>query len=257
MRSRFPYLDHPGPLPIAHRGGALDAPENTMEAFEQAARLGYRYIETDVHLTADGVLVAFHDESLDRATDRRGRIADLPWSIVKEARVSGVASIPRMDELFAVFPDIRFNIDPKSDASVEPLAQAVLRANALDRVGVGSFSDTRLKRLRRLLGPRLCMSLGPKEVLRLRLASLGAPVGGFGYAGCVQVPVSHRGVRVVDRRFVRAAHKRDLQLHVWTIDDPKEMNALLDLGVDGLITDRPAVLKEVLQVRGSWYPTTS
>ena len=97
--SPWPFLDHPGPLAFAHRGGAGEWPENTMPAFEHAVGLGYRYVETDVHATADGVLVAFHDDALDRVTDRTGKIADLPWSYVAEARVDGREPIPRLDDL--------------------------------------------------------------------------------------------------------------------------------------------------------------
>lgn len=128
-----PYLDHDGPIPFAHRGGASEAPENTLPAFEYAVGLGYRYLETDVHATADGRLVAFHDASLDRVTDRRGRIAELPWSEVARAMVDGRAPIPLLNDLFEAFPDARINIDCKSDRAVEPLVHAVRAAGALER----------------------------------------------------------------------------------------------------------------------------
>ena len=118
-------------------------------------------------------------------------------------------------------------------------------------MGIGSFSDARIARLRQRLGPRLCTALGPRGVARLRSASFRVPAGGF-HAACLQVPTKARGHTLVDERFVRAAHRRGLQVHVWTIDDPDEMTGLLDLGVDGIMTDRPAVLKEVLERRGQW-----
>lgn len=223
-----------------------------MPAFEGAVALGYRYLETDVHVTRDGVLLAFHDESLDRVTDRTGLIRDLPYAEVAAARVDGREPIPRFDELLAAWPDVRINIDPKHDSAVEPLAEALRRADALARVCIGSFSDHRIARLRSLLGPDLCTSLGPKGVARLRAASYGLPAGRF-RSPCVQVPPGRGSVTIVDERFVRAAHHRGIQVHVWTIDDADEMRRLLDLGVDGIMTDQPAVLREVLEARGEWH----
>lgn len=247
----FAFLDHPGPIAFAHRGGACDAPENTMPAFEHAIGLGYRYLETDVHVTADGVLLAFHDDTLDRVTDRAGRIDQLRWSEVRRARVDGREPIPRFDELLAAWPSVRVNVDPKHDGAVPALVEALQRTGAVERVCIGAFSDRRLARMRALVGPGLCTSLGPRGIARLRAASCGLP-GGALAAACVQVPVRHGRVLIVDRRFVQAAHRRGLPVHVWTIDDRAEMQRLLDLGVDGIMTDRPAVLREVLEQRGQW-----
>jgi glycerophosphoryl diester phosphodiesterase len=253
-----PFLDHPGPIPFAHRGGAGDLPENTLVAFEAAIRLGYRYVETDVHATVDGVLLAFHDDRLDRVTDRTGRIADLPFTEVARARVAGREPIPRLEELLAAWPELRVNVDPKDDTTVRPLIEVVRRTGAIDRICVGSFSGRRLTRVRAALGPRLCTSLGPRGVAALRGASWRVPglarlVGAEG-AACVQIPVRQGRLPIVDRRFVRAAHGLGLPVHVWTVDDPAEMEALLDLGVDGLMTDRPAILRDVLSARGLWVP---
>lgn len=251
--ARFEFLDHPGPLAFAHRGGAGVAPENTMPAFAAAVELGYRYLETDVHVTADGVLLAFHDAVLDRVTDRQGRIHELSWKQVSKARVDGREPIPRFEELLNTWPDIRFNIDPKHDDAVAPLAAIIERSGAVDRVCVGSFSDKRIEQISTRLGERLCTSLGPKGVARLRLASMGLPAGRF-RGGCVQVPTGHKSVTIVDERFVLAAHRHGLALHIWTIDDPQEMRDLLDLGVDGIMTDLPEVLRAVLKDRQEWFP---
>lgn len=253
-----PFLDHPGPLAFAHRGGTESAPENTVRAFRAAVALGFRYLETDVHLTADGVLVAFHDERLDRVTDRTGRIEDLPLAEVRRARIGGTEPVPTFDELLEEFPEARFNVDPKSDAAVVALARALRRHAALDRVCVGAFSDTRLRRLRGLLGPGACTAAGPLETARLLAgARLTGRIGTGGTAGgvpyrCVQVPVRHRGITVVTEAFVGAAHARGVQVHVWTVDEAAEMHRLLDLGVDGIMTDRPSVLRSVLAARGAW-----
>jgi glycerophosphoryl diester phosphodiesterase len=248
----FAFLDWPGPIPFAHRGGASEVPENTMPAFEHAVRLGYRYIETDVHVTADGVLLAFHDDALDRVTDRHGRIDALPWSEVQLAKVDGKEPIPLFEDLLGAFPDIRVNIDPKHDGAVSALVDVLKKCKAIDRVCIGAFSDRRLSRIRTLLGRAVCTSLGPRGIARLRSASFGVPVGRFP-APCAQVPTSAKGVTLVDTRFVNEAHKRGMQIHVWTIDDRDEMIRLLDLGVDGIMTDRPVVLREILESRGQWF----
>jgi glycerophosphoryl diester phosphodiesterase len=143
------------------------------------------------------------------------------------------------------------NVEPKADGAVELLAEVLERTGSVDRVCAGSFSGRRLAQLRRRLGPRLCTSLGPLATVGLRVASLGVPIPRL-RAACAQVPVRRGPVPVVDRRFVDAAHRRGLQVHVWTVDDPQEMRHLLDIGVDGLMTDRPALLKDVLTARGLW-----
>ena len=248
----FAFLDHPGPIPFAHRGGAGDWPENTMPAFAGAVALGYRYVETDVHVTADGVLCAFHDERLDRVTDATGLIRELPWSTVSAARVDGIEPIPRLEDLLGSWPELRVNIDPKHDSAVDALAETLSRTGAVERVCIGSFSDRRIARLRHLLGPRLCTSLGPRAVARLEAAGLHLPVGTIGGA-CVQVPPTQGRLVLVNERFVRTAHARGLAVHVWTIDEADEMRRLLDLGVDGIMTDRPGILKDVLVERGQWF----
>ncbi len=245
-----PYLDHPGLLAFAHRGGALDAPENTMKAFAAALAAGYRYLETDVHATSDGVAVAFHDDTLDRVADRPGRISAMTWLELRAARVAG-EPIPGLDELLGAWPQARLNLDPKTDAAASLLGDVIARHDAWDRVCVGSFSGTRLARLRRRLGPRLTTSMGPLEVTRLKLASLGLPAGGFA-AACVQIPLREYGIALATPELIAAAHAHGLQVHVWTIDEEAEMERLIDLGVDGLMTDRPLLLKRVLERRGLW-----
>jgi len=222
-----------------------------MPAFAGAVALGYRYVETDAHLTADGKVLAFHDDRLDRVTDRQGLIEELDWSEIQLARVDDREPIPLLEELLTTWPDLRVNIDPKHDAVVEPLAELLRKCDAVERVCVGSFSDRRIHRMEELLGDHLCTSLGPKGVARLRASSFG--IGRRHPGGrCVQVPVSTGGLPLVDRRFIERSHSHGLDVHVWTIDDPEEMRRLLDLGVDGIMTDRPVVLRDVLVERGEW-----
>jgi glycerophosphoryl diester phosphodiesterase len=222
-----------------------------MAAFEAAVAQGYRYLETDAHTTSDGVLVAFHDHQLDRLTDRAGTIASLPYAEVRAARVRERGEIPLLEDLLTAWPDVRINIDPKHDAAVAPLVELVRRTGTIDRVCIGAFSDRRLTRVREALGPGVCTSMGPRQVGRLVAASRGLPAGSFS-AACVQVPVRQGRVPLVTERFLAAAHTRGLQVHVWTVNDADEMHRLLDLGVDGIMTDRTDVLKAVLQDRGAW-----
>ncbi|WP_086801800.1 glycerophosphodiester phosphodiesterase [Streptomyces caniscabiei] len=249
---RHPYLDHPGPIAFAHRGGAADGLENTMAQFRRAVESGYRYIETDVHASRDGRLVAFHDATLDRMTDGAGRIADLTWKEISHARVAGVEPVPLFAELLDEFPDVRWNIDVKAESALHPLLNLIARTESWDRVCVGSFSESRVARARRLAGPRLATSYGTSGVLGLRLRSWGVPATVRRSAVAAQVPESHAGVPVVDHRFVRAAHARGLQVHVWTVNEPQRMHRLLDLGVDGIMTDHIDTLREVLEDRGTW-----
>jgi glycerophosphoryl diester phosphodiesterase len=249
---RHPYLDHPGPIPFAHRGGAADGLENTVAQFRRAVGLGYRYIETDVHATADGRLVAFHDAALDRVTDGTGRIADLPWQDVRHARVAGREPVPLLEELLETFPEVRWNVDVKAEPALRPLLDLIERANAWGRVCVGSFSEARVARAQRLAGPRLATSYGTRGVLGLRLRSWGLPAVLRRSAVAAQVPVSHSGVPVIDPLFVRAAHARGLHVHVWTVNESAQMHRLLDLGVDGIMTDHIDTLRRVMEDRGVW-----
>ncbi|MFE1310304.1 glycerophosphodiester phosphodiesterase [Streptomyces sp. NPDC058755] len=249
---RHPYLDHPGPIAFAHRGGAADGLENTVAQFRRAVDLGYRYIETDVHTTADGKLVAFHDGTLDRVTDGAGRIADLPWQDVSRARVGGREPVPLFEELLDAFPEVRWNVDLKAEPALRPFLELIERTNAWDRVCVGSFSEARVLRAQRLAGPRLATSFGTRGVLSLRLRSWGLPASVRRSAVAAQVPEAQSGVPVVDERFVRAAHALGLQVHVWTINEPERMHRLLDLGVDGIMTDHIDTLRKVMEDRGVW-----
>jgi glycerophosphoryl diester phosphodiesterase len=243
-------------LAFAHRGGAAVGDENTAAAFARAVDLGYRYLETDVHATADGVPVVFHDRTLTRMTGARDRVADLRWVDLATVRVNGEAAVPRLDEVLDAWPQTRFNIDVKADRAVHPTIDAVRRTAALPRVLLASFHDSRLAVVRAVLGSAVVTSLGTREVARLWWQSRRAPGRGAVPPTVVaaQVPVRWHGVRVVDRRFVRHAHELGLQVHVWTVDEPALMHELLDLGVDGIMTDHVETLRDVYLARGHWPP---
>jgi glycerophosphoryl diester phosphodiesterase len=249
-----PYLHSPF-IAMAHRGGAREAPENSLRAFRKAVELGFDYLETDVRATADGVPVVFHDERLNRVTDRVGRIRDLPFAEVRKARIGDAERVHSLSEVLAAFPNARFNIDIKEDNAVGPVLDVLGRHDHLDRVCVASFSWARLRAVRAAYGTSVCTALAPQEVAALvsrgRLGGLSVgsrfalPSGQF----CVQVPVRMGRVPIVTPGFLRAAAERRWPVHVWTVDDPAQMHALLDLGVQGLITDRPSVLRAVLAER--------
>lgn len=254
MTHRFAYLDYPTPIPFAHRGGAARGDENSMAAFERAVSAGYVYLETDVRATSDGVAMVFHDETFDRMLGHSGKIEEMSLADVRSLRIKGEAAIPTLADVLDALPDCRFNIDLKADSVVDPAIETIWKLNARDRVLIASFNDRRIRWARRICGPRQATSMGQREVLSLRLGSLhGRGLAGFvpGVAA-VQVPVRFRGFRVVDRRFVQHAHRLGLQVHVWTVDDPDLMQELLDLGVDGIMTDRIEVLRDVLTARGHW-----
>lgn len=246
----WPFLDWDGPIPVAHRGGAGEQPENTMTAFAAAVGLGFPYVETDVHATADGVLLAFHDHTLDRVTDRTGEIETLSYAEVSQARV-GKEVIPRFEEILGSWPDLRVHVDAKHLAAAAPLVAAIDRAGAHDRVCIGSFSDRTVRSLRQLAQGRICTWMGRGEILGLRLASLGVPVPRTA-AGCTQVPIRQGRLRLVDQRFLATARRRRVGVHVWTINDRETMEWLLDLGVDAILSDRPTLLKQVFAERGLW-----
>ena len=283
------FLDYPGPLAFAHRGGAAHAPENSWRAFEHAVGLGYEYLETDVQATADGVLIAFHDRTLDRVTGQPGRVCRLTLKEIAGARIGGTEPIPVLEDVLAAWPDVRFNIDVKDTPAIAPLAGVLRRTNAWDRVCVVSFSASRLRAARRALDRPVCMAASPLGTAMAWFGGPPAPRGSRGphrrrfmrqpaagptaaaarppvtvtdrpprplaerLAGagvrCVQVPAP-----VATPSFIGRAHQLGLPVHVWTVNDRPTMEGLLNLGVDGIMTDEVVVLREVLIRRGQWHP---
>lgn len=252
MTARYPFLDHLRPLAVAHRGGSLEAEENTMEAFARAVALGYTHVETDVHATRDGVAVIHHDATLARMTNDPRAIADLDWADLARVRTHGGAAIPRVETFLEEFPDLRATFELKCDRVARPLSEVIRRAGALGRVCVGSFAPARTAEIRALLGPGLCWSPAQSGVLALWLAGWGLPLPKPDFA-VVQVPPMHKGIPVVTPRLIRAAARRGIDVQVWTVDDGAGMDRLLDMGVGAIMTDRPTVLRDVLIRRGQWH----
>jgi glycerophosphoryl diester phosphodiesterase len=289
------FLDHPRPVAFAHRGGAAHAPENSWRAFEHAVGLGYGYLETDVQATLDGVLIAFHDRTLDRVTGRPGRIARMSHRDVATALIGGTEPIPLLEDLLGAWPDLRFNIDLKDAPAIAPLNEVLRRTGAWDRVCVTSFSAGRLRAARRVFDRQVCMAAspigtavvrfggprGPRDPARPGRVAAGRasrtgpgrgrpaadPASGAPQAAgrgahlalaerlartgvrCAQVPA-----QAATPAFVSRAHALGLHVHAWTINSPEMMRRLLDIGVDGIMTDETVALRDVLISRGEWHP---
>lgn len=251
-------------MAFAHRGFSLAGLENTLTAFRAAAALGFTHLETDVRVTRDGELVAFHDDRLDRVTDRAGLLAELDWTDVAAARIgesAGTAEhIPLFSELAEELPDAFFNVDVKEGGAVVPLAEVIERMGLHERVLVTSFSDARRRAVLERLSRPVASSAGVRTAAAFRF--LGAVpeavlARSLRDVQALQVPERYRAVQVVTPQFVARAHRLGLQVHVWTVNEPADMERLLGLGVDGLVTDRADLLRSVLEGRGEWPPAVA
>jgi len=252
------YLSHEHPIRLAHRGSRVLWPENTFHAFDGAAGLGYKYIETDIRVTRDGVVVVFHDETLDRLTNGVGRVIDWEWEDLRHLdaaynfspdgatfplRGTGI-TIPRLDETFDTYPYFNFNIDLKPKNAEWAVADVVVRKRRQDSVLIGGFIDARTARFRRITKGRVATSAGSSNAMAMFAASrVGRPVRRR--VDAYQLPFEMKGAPI-DRKLIDAIHAADAHIHVWTVDDPGDMRRLLALGVDGIVTDRPDLLNEVL-----------
>jgi glycerophosphoryl diester phosphodiesterase len=263
LSPRHPFLEGPFPRAFAHRGWHLDeltGMENSLAAFRRAVAEGYRYLETDVRATQDGVVVILHDATLDRTTDGRGSIAELPAGELAGVRVGGREPIPLLERVLGELPGMRITIEVKSAVVVGPLLALLERTDSWHRVCVGGYDHRWLRRARAGAGPRLCTSMSQRDALGLRarawfdalpgpLSRLPAP---HAEGRLAQLPRRIGPLTVVDAGLLRVAHDSGREVHVWTVDDPAEMVELLDLGVDGLLSDRPDLLRSVLRERGDW-----
>lgn len=270
MRDYFVNLNRAGrqiPAALSHRGFTYDTDgksnrlENSMKAFQAAVDLGYRYIETDLHGSRDGVAVVCHDPTLSRTTDMDGVINEMDWADIQRARIGGTEPVPRLDEIFETWPELKLNIDIKDDQAAKPVAEAIERHNAHDRVGLTSFSTARRKLTQRYLTRPIATGSGSPETVAflagVRLNSGFLAKRALKDVDCMQVPVNHDvgsvELNVVDQATVDALHRDGKFVHVWTVDEPEEMVRLLDLGVDGIITNRAELLRDILIERGEWY----
>ena len=239
------YLNYSGLEVLAHRGGSIESLENTIESFEYSISLGCNYIETDVQLSSDGKPYIFHDEDLNRLAGINKIFNDLNSSEIDEIKLFNNHKIPLLEEVLIKFPDTHFQIDVKTDEVVLPTLKVIYDLGAQDRVCIARFSSERLETVRNKY-PDICISMGPKEILKLLLSSFGLyrrKVPG----DCLQIPIYQYGIKLVTKRFVNFVQSKDLKIIVWTINDPEEMKKLIELEVDGIITDKPKALFNILK----------
>ena len=246
-----PFLEHPSPIVFAHRGCHESGPENSFDAFQGAFDKGVRYMETDVHLTLDGHLVAFHDRSLLRMTGAPGLIRDLTLADVVATPLTHGARIPTLLELLEALPNAKFNIDLKSDETVEPFIKLAKANPILDRVCVGSFSDARTDAAKSAL-PGLCTSLGPKA-MRRAVVSVYTGIPFKTSAQCAQIPVRFGPINLATKRLIEKLSSRGLHIHYWTINSIDTMGQLIDIGAHGVMTDFPSRLIELLAAQSLWH----
>lgn len=245
-------MHSPPPRILAHRGLALDAPENTLLAFAKALATGTPFIETDVHESADGVAIVSHDDSLARVAGRSVRVDQLTVAELHRIDLGHGQAFATLAEALDGFPDARFNIDVKSSGAIQPTIDAIRSANALDRVLVTSFSGARRRATVDGL-PSIATSTSFGEML----AVLSALRAGFRKRArgilrkfdAVQLPERWNGVRIVTPALIDVVHAAQAEVHVWTVNDPDDMIRLLNMGVDGIVTDRADLAVELIRGR--------
>ena len=234
---------------FVHRGGDEVETENTLEAFEYSSNLGFIFIETDVQSTKDGHVVIFHDSTLKRMAGINKRVKDLMLDEVKGIELINGGRIPLLSEALDSFPNLRFNIDIKTEDALENTVKIIKEMKCFSRSCLASFSSSRLNRIRKLAGPEACTSSGQMDIFKLICKSLGINLR-INTADCAQIPIKQWGVPILTKRFLRIAKKENKLVHVWTIDNKEEMFKLIDFGVDGIMTDKPSILKQAMNERG-------
>lgn len=251
-RAAETYLSPARPRLFAHRGLAVDAPENTLLAFAKAIGIGATYVETDVHASSDGIAVIAHDPDLQRLVGRDVRVDQLTMAELRRIPLGEGQGFCSLAEALDAFPDTRFNIDVKSAAAVTPAVSAILAAGASQRVLVSSFSESRRAAALRALPGVVSSSSARRFVVALLAGKVGfspALRGALRGLVAVQIPERALGLTTVTERMLRRLHAAGVEVHVWTVNDPQRMRELLDLGVDGLVTDRIDLALEVVRTR--------
>ena len=248
------YLEGDYPRVIAHRGFPLDHAENTLGAFQAALDAGADILETDVHLSKDGVVVVAHDPDLTRIARRPGLVSDFTHKELASMDLGFGEGFPSLAELLTAFPDAKFNIDLKTRSSVEPFADVIRALNAEDRILATSFDEPTREAVMRSL-PDISSSASQQMVMRARLWTwLGLPMDSLRLPPevvALQIPPARFGVALVTPSMVRLAKRKGLEIHVWTINEPEQMRRLWSMGVHGIITDRTDL---AAQVRGELFP---
>ena len=246
----FKFLDNYNFIPFAHRGGSYDFCENTLDAFNNSINLGYRHIETDVRHTKDNKLVIFHDPDLKRICSLDIKIENLNYEDLKNIKIFETHTIPLLDEALYSWPEINFNIEPKSLESAHLLKEKLKSKKNIERICIGSFSNRKIDILRKEFKDNLCTSMTESETIFFFLNRV------FPFFDnsipCLQIPMTHMGFRIVTHNLVEHVHSLGKKIHVWTINDENQMMDLIDINVDGIMTDKPKTLKKVLQKKSLW-----
>lgn len=238
-------------LAFAHRGGNDFGPENSLKAFKGAYDNGYKYLETDIHLSKDGYLIAFHDDSIDRVTNKKGKIKNLNLTEIKKSKINGKEEIPVITDLFEELPDCFFSIDCKSDDTVLPLIKIIRDNSLIGRVCIGSFSQKRINLIRKVLGPNLNTSMGPNEIMLSKLLSNFSLNYKF-KSNFASLPIKKYGLELLSKKNIRYLKKNNQKVIAWTINDENDMRLLIKRGIDGIMTDNILLLKKVLIEENLW-----
>ena len=228
----FEFLNNYKFIPFAHRGGSLESTENTLDSFQHSINLGYEYIETDVRHTRDNKLVVFHDEDL------------------KKIKIKKKHYNPLLDEVLTTWPNINFNIEPKTFISAKLLSESLKRIKNINRFCIGSFSFKKLEIIRNNVGAKLCTSMTKSETIKFYLKQI-IPLSKINIP-CLQIPSRYMGFKIITKSIIDKFHNQNKKVHVWTVNDENEINELIDIGVDGIMTDKPTLLKRILKSRSLW-----
>ena len=225
---------------FVHRGDTSIFLENTIEAFQSAISLGYQYLETDLRETSDGKIITFHDPNLKRITGANVTISETKFSDIRMRRLPSRETIPTIDELLEEFPDSFFNTDLKVNQIEEKVLKKINSHNALERVCLGSFNSRTIKKINSL-EPKILTSMGISQVIMYKFFQKK------NLSKLIQIPTRWNGIKVITKKFIDRLHNDGLKVHVWTINKEKEMQSLIDLGVDGIMTDNASGLIKVMK----------
>ena len=225
---------------FVHRGDTSIFLENTIEAFQSAVSLGYQYLETDLRETSDGKIITFHDPNLKRITGANITISETKFSDIRMRRLPSRETIPTIDELLEEFPDSFFNMDLKVNQIEEKVLKKINSHNALERVCLGSFNSKTIKKINSL-EPKILTSMGISQVIMYKFFQKK------NLSKLIQIPTHWNGIKVITKKFIDRLHNDGLKVHVWTINKETEMQSLIDLGVDGIMTDNASGLIKVMK----------
>ena len=250
-QSFLEYMNSSNIVPIAHRGASLVATENSFESFRKAFDLGYRIIETDIHSSKDGTAYIFHDNTLERLTGENLKISDLKDVDIDSLKVNKSSIIPRLSNVFEEFPEGLFNLDAKTWEATIPITNTVKKMACSSRVCIGSFNDKHIDAIIRELGVETCHSMGTSNVFKFYLgAQLGIKQNFT--AQCIQLPIKQFGISLITQKILRHARKLGIKIHFWTINNSGLIQKLLELDVDGIMTDDCILLKTIMEKKHKW-----